>query len=68
MTGDWRDYRLAIWLAMIAVAVALLVSPWLVALPVLGGAIGAALAVRRRHVRLRASAGRRIRGGPGPSR
>ena len=61
MTGDWRDYRLAIWLAMIAVAVALLVSPWLVALPVLGGAIGVALAVRRRQVRVGATAGRRGR-------
>jgi hypothetical protein len=48
VTGDWRDYRPAIWLAMLAVAIALLVNPWFVAVPVLGGAAGVALGVRRR--------------------
>jgi hypothetical protein len=51
VTGDWRDYRPAIWLAMLAVAVALLVTPWLVALPLLGGAIGYALSVPKRRAR-----------------
>lgn len=51
MTGDWRDYRPAIWLTMAAIAIALLVSPWLVALPVLGGAIGYAASVPKRRAR-----------------
>jgi hypothetical protein len=55
MTGDWRDYRPAIWIAMVAVAVALLVQPWSLALPLLGGAVGFALGVPRRRRRAEAA-------------
>ena len=51
MTGDWRDFRPAIWLAMIGIAVMLLLNPfYLGAIPV-GAAIGAALRIRQRHRR-----------------
>lgn len=44
---DWRAYRPAIWLAMLGIAVALLISPaYLCAVP-LGAALGIALKVRR---------------------
>ena len=50
VTGDWRDYRPAIWLAMLGVAVMLVVSPWYFGAPFLGAAIGAAVRIReRRH-------------------
>jgi hypothetical protein len=56
MNGGWRLYRPAIWLAMLGVALALLISPpWLGAL-VLGVAIGLAVRIdvaRRRGVALR---------------
>jgi hypothetical protein len=55
VTGDWRDYRPAIWLAMLGVAIALLVSPAYLAAVPLGAAIGVAIRVRQR----------RRRGGPG---
>jgi hypothetical protein len=55
MTGDWRDYRPAIWLAMLGVAVMLLISPaYLGAVP-LGAAIGAAIRIRQRRRRAAAA-------------
>jgi hypothetical protein len=47
MTGSWRDYRPAIWLAMVGVAVMLLFSPAYVGALFLGGAIGVAVKVNR---------------------
>jgi hypothetical protein len=64
MTGDWRDYRPAIWLTMIGVAVMLLVSPPYVGAIFLGFAIGAAIRIRQRRRRAAAAAAR----GPGKGR
>lgn len=47
MTGGWRDYRPAIWLAMLGIAVMLLFSPAYVGALFLGGAIGVAVKVNR---------------------
>jgi len=48
---DWREYRPAIWMAMLGVAIILLVNPaWIGAVP-LGGAIGIALRIRQRRRR-----------------
>jgi hypothetical protein len=49
MTGDWRDYRPAIWLAMLGAAVVLLVSPVYIGAVFLGGAIGAAIRITQRR-------------------
>jgi hypothetical protein len=48
MTGDWRDFRPAIWLAMLGVAVLLLVSPPYIGAVMLGAAIGVAIRIRQR--------------------
>ncbi len=64
MTGDWRDYRPAIWLAMIGVAVILLVSPAYIGAIFLGFAIGAAIRIgqrRRRAASATASRGAEVR-------
>jgi hypothetical protein len=52
MTGDWRDYRPGIWLAMLAIAAVLLLGSALYAAPFLGAAIGVTLRIwqRRRRV------------------
>lgn len=47
MTGDWRDFRPAIWLAMVGIAVMLLVNPPYVGAVFAGAAIGVALRIRR---------------------
>jgi hypothetical protein len=60
MTGSWRDYRPAIWLAMLGVAVMLLFSPAYVGALFLGGAIGVAIKVNRGR-RARASGSARPR-------
>jgi hypothetical protein len=66
MTGDWRDWRPAIWLAMLGVAVALLVNPWYFAAIPLGAAIGAAMRIRQRRRRATAAAAdRKPPGRPG---
>ena len=52
MTGDWRDYRPAIWLAMLGIAVIIVVNPYLGAV-FLGAAIGAAIRIRQRRQRAR---------------
>ena len=47
MSGSWRDYRPAIWLAMLAIAVMLLVTPAYVGALFLGAAIGVSVKVHR---------------------
>jgi hypothetical protein len=51
MTGDWRDWRPAIWLTMIGIAVVLLVSPFYLGALFFGAAIGAAIRIRQRRRR-----------------
>jgi hypothetical protein len=53
--GDWRDFRPAIWLAMLGIAVMLVVNPWYYGAVFWGAAIGAAIRIRQR--RKRASSG-----------
>jgi hypothetical protein len=60
MSGSWRDYRPAIWLAMLGAAVLLLFSPAYVGALFLGGAIGVAVKVNRGR-RARASGSARPR-------
>ncbi|MDQ6605908.1 MAG: hypothetical protein M3Z06_05090 [Actinomycetota bacterium] len=55
MTGDWRDYRPAIWLAMLGVAVILLASPSYIGAIFLGFAIGAAIRIGQRRRRAAAT-------------
>jgi hypothetical protein len=52
VTGDWRDFRPAIWLAMLGAAVALLFSPWWFGAIFWGAAIGAAIRIEQRRRRL----------------
>jgi hypothetical protein len=50
--GGWRDYRLAIWMLYIGIAVAVLISPWIISVFFYGGALGIAVRVtqsRRRQ-------------------
>lgn len=58
MSGDWRIWRPAIWLAMLGVAVILLVNPYAGAV-FLGAAIGVALRIRQRSRRAAIAAGKR---------
>jgi hypothetical protein len=60
-TGDWRDFRPAIWLVMLGIAFILLFKPWFIAAIFFGAAIGiAAKVVRgRRRARLAAPPARR---------
>jgi hypothetical protein len=51
VTGDWRDYRPAIWLTMLGIAVALLVTPPYLSAILFGAAIGAAIRIRQRRRR-----------------
>jgi hypothetical protein len=51
MTGDWRDWRPAIWLTMLGIAVVLLVSPFYLGALFFGAAIGAAIRIRQRRRR-----------------
>jgi hypothetical protein len=46
---SWRDYRLAIWMAMLGVALVLLISPPYAGALLLGMAIGIAIRVRQRQ-------------------
>jgi len=59
MRGDWRDWRPAIWLAMLGVALILLVSPPYIGGVVLGAAIGAAIRIAQRRRRTRSGPPRR---------
>jgi hypothetical protein len=56
MTGDWRDWRPVIWMVMIGIAVALLVSPVYIAAVFFGGAIGIGVRIRQRQRRIAAAA------------
>jgi hypothetical protein len=58
VTGDWRDWRPAIWLAMLGVAVMLLVSPFFYGAVFIGAAIGAAIRINQRRRRALAAAAR----------
>ena len=51
MTGDWRDFRPAIWLAMLGVAVMLLVSPFYWGAIFIGAAIGVGVRIEQRRRR-----------------
>jgi hypothetical protein len=51
VTGDWRDWRPAIWLAMLGVAVMLLVAPFYFGAVFLGASIGAGIRIRQRRRR-----------------
>jgi hypothetical protein len=55
MTGDWRDWRPAIWLTMLGIAVMLLISPFYLGAIFIGAAAGAAIRINQR--RRRAAAG-----------
>lgn len=64
MTGGWRDYRPAIWLAMLGIAAALLMNPPYVGAVFVGAAIGIGIRIRQRRSRTAAgdaSASRRPR-------
>jgi hypothetical protein len=56
MSGDWRVWRPAIWLAMLGDAVMLLVNPPYIGALFVGGAIGAAMRIRQRIRRAAAAA------------
>ena len=56
MTGDWRDWRPAIWLAMLGVAVMLLILPFWYGAVFIGAAIGAAIRIEQRRRRIAANA------------
>lgn len=62
MNGDWRDWRPAIWLAMLGVALILLVNPPYVGAVLLGAAIGAAIRIYQRRRRIAAAAAGGSRG------
>lgn len=64
MTGDWRDFRPAIWLAMLGVAVMLLIAPFWYGAVFIGAAIGAAIRIEQRRRRIAAASTAKIeRGG-----
>jgi hypothetical protein len=60
VTGDWRVYRPAIWLAMLGLAVVLVVNPYAGAL-LLGAAIGIAGKISRQRRRVSRGAAPRQR-------
>jgi hypothetical protein len=51
MTGDWRDYRPAIWLAMLGVLLALVINPPYIGAVGIGAAVGIGLRIRQRRRR-----------------
>jgi hypothetical protein len=56
VTGDWRDWRPAIWLTMAGIAVMLLFSPFYIGALFFGAAIGAAIRINQRRRRAAAIA------------
>jgi hypothetical protein len=56
VTGDWRDWRPAIWLTMLGIATVLLVSPFWIGALFFGAAIGAAIRINQRRRRAAAIA------------
>ena len=61
MNEDWRQYRPAIWLAMLGIAVSLLVSPFYIGAVFIGAGVGAAIRIRQRRARAASSAPARTR-------
>jgi hypothetical protein len=55
VTGDWRDWRPAIWLTMIGIAVMLLFSPFYLGALFFGAAIGAVIRIHQRRRRAAAA-------------
>jgi hypothetical protein len=55
VTGDWRDWRPAIWLTMAGIAVMLLFSPFYIGALFFGAAIGAAIRINQRRRRAAAA-------------
>lgn len=51
MNRDWHDWRPAIWLMMIGVALMLLLHPFFVGALFIGAGIGAGLRIRQRRRR-----------------
>ncbi len=49
MTGDWRDFRPAIWVAMLGVALLILLSSPAIGVIVLGGSIGLLIRITQRR-------------------
>jgi hypothetical protein len=62
MSRDWRDFRPAIWAAMIGIALMLVLNPPYIGAGFVGVAIGIAIKIeRRRRVARTVSPGRRRR-------
>jgi hypothetical protein len=64
MTGDWRDWRPAIWLTMIGIAVMLLLTPFYFGAVFIGAAIGVAIKIGRQRRLLRSQGAAVRRGRP----
>jgi hypothetical protein len=56
VTRDWRDFRPAIWLTMLGIAVMLLFSPFYFGAIFIGAAIGVAIRIQQRRRRAAAAA------------
>jgi hypothetical protein len=56
MTGDWRDFRPAIWCAMLGLAVMIVVRPVYIGAVFLGAAVGLAIRIEQRRRRAAAAA------------
>lgn len=63
--NDWREYRPAIWAAMLGIAVIVLVSPHYLGAFLIGGAIGIAIRIRQRQRRRQAQTSARSSRPPG---
>ena len=62
MRDDWKAFRPAIWTAMLAIAVMLLIAPFYLGAALLGAAVGIALRIEQGRRRLaRAQSQRRPR-------
>jgi hypothetical protein len=64
MSGDWRRYRPAIWMAMLGIALMLLLSPAYIGAVLLGASIGIAIRVHQRQGPAPAGGARRSRRRP----
>ena len=67
VTGDWRDWRPAIWLTMLGIAVMLLISPFYWGALFIGAGAGAAIRIQQRRRRAAALAAAKP-SPPGPGR
>jgi hypothetical protein len=56
LTGDWRDFRPAIWMTMLGIAVVIVVRPAYIGAVFFGAAIGLAIRIRQRRRRAAAAA------------